>query len=233
MTDPRGHDYMPVAGDVEREALLPTHSKQEHDEELTLPSSSSSSRLTRRSFSLLHVAGAFAGGIAACILAQYAICGRGCIYDTSLSSEDVVGAAVAPPWVGSTTVHNFPPSSPTNTFPTLFPTDVGYPGGTPTGGEPAVIATAPAYPVHTGAAQLIVPESLGSHSKHKGFDLFKSWGNLSPWYSVGKKTFGVDAGPEVPDTCRVTGLHFLHRHGARYPTAWGRLRSSYELLSNV
>ncbi|KAL0070525.1 hypothetical protein AAF712_002358 [Marasmius tenuissimus] len=207
MTDVR-RDYMPVAGDIESEALLPTHAKQEQDEDLpisTLPSSSSTSRLTRRSFSLLHVAGAFAGG---------------CIYDTSLSNEDVVGAAVAPPWVGSTTVHTFPPTSPTNAFPSLFPTDVGFPGGTPTGGEPAIIATAPAYPLHTGAAQLVVPQSFKGHGKHKHFDLLKSWGNLSPWYSVGKGAFGVNADPEVPDTCRVTGLHFLHRHGARYPTAW-------------
>ncbi|KAL0571706.1 hypothetical protein V5O48_010246 [Marasmius crinis-equi] len=222
MTNPRGDDYMAVAADVEREALLPTYAKQELDEEPITTSPKSSSRLTRRSFSLLHIAGAFTGGILACILAQYAICGRPCIYGSSSLNEDdsQAGAAVAPPWVGSTTVHNFPPASPTNAFPDLFPTDVGYPGGTPTGGEAAVIATAPSYPIHSGAAQLVLPESLGAHRKHKDFDLFKSWGNLSPWYSNKKGAFGVDAGPEVPDTCRVTGLHFLHRHGARYPTAW-------------
>ncbi|KAJ7850562.1 phytase [Mycena leptocephala] len=31
----------------------------------------------------------------------------------------------------------------------------------------------------------------------------------------------VHSGPETPDTCRVTGMHLLHRHGARYPSAWG------------
>ncbi|KAF9265875.1 phosphoglycerate mutase-like protein [Marasmius fiardii PR-910] len=217
MTDtPGGHD------DEERETLLPTHIKQEYDSE-TEQSTTTSSRLTRRSFSLLHITGAFAGGVLACILAQYAICGRTCISSYSNALE-VTGsqqeAAVAPPWVGSTTVHHFPPTSPTNAFPSLFPTDVGYPGGTPTGGEAAVIATAPSYPIHTGAAQLVVPESLGPHKHNHEFDLFKSWGNLSPWYSIKKGLFGVDSGPEIPDTCRVTGLHFLHRHGARYPTAW-------------
>jgi hypothetical protein len=38
---------------------------------------------------------------------------------------------------------------------------------------------------------------------------------------MGRGAFGVHSGPETPHTCRVTGLHLLHRHGARYPTAWG------------
>jgi hypothetical protein len=61
----------------------------------------------------------------------------------------------------------------------------------------------------------------------KHFDLLKSWGNLSPWYSVGKNTFGINSTPEVPDTCVITGLHFLHRHGARYPTATCESRLPY------
>ncbi|KAG6881031.1 hypothetical protein C0993_003155, partial [Termitomyces sp. T159_Od127] len=126
----------------------------------------------------------------------------------------------APPYVGSTQVHKFPPASPTNANPTLSPSNVGYPGGTPTGAEPNVIETAPAYPIHSGAAQLVAPNTLGSKANEgKKFDLFRKWGNLSPWYSVGR-AFGIDSEPTVPDTCRVTGLHFLHRHGARYPTAW-------------
>ncbi|ESK92182.1 acid phosphatase [Moniliophthora roreri MCA 2997] len=212
--------------DAEREALLPTHIKQEQDDVDHVPlqpSPPSSSRITRRSFSLLHLTGAFAGGILACIVAQYAVCGQTCISPSNISQNQNPdsAAALASPWAGSTEVHDFPPTSPTNAFPSLFPTDVGYAGGTPTGAEAAVIATAPAYPLHTGAAQLVVPESLGGHGhKHSKFDLFKSWGNLSPWYSVGNGAFGINSGPETPDTCRVTGLHFLHRHGARYPTAW-------------
>ncbi|KAG8690559.1 hypothetical protein FRC11_010746 [Ceratobasidium sp. 423] len=59
-----------------------------------------------------------------------------------------------------------------------------------------------------------------------GFNLFKSWGNLSPWYSVSSADFGLpDAGVDAPETCRITGVHVLHRHGARYPTddlEWGQ-----------
>ncbi|KAG7086430.1 hypothetical protein E1B28_002384 [Marasmius oreades] len=220
MTNPSrsgGHEYAVVAGGDEYETLLPTHAKQEHDDEPKPPTS----WLTRRSFSLLHFVSAFAGGVFTCILLQYALFGRASVSSCGSDTLEIVSThreAAAPPWVGSTTVHHYPPLSPTNVFPSLFPTDVGFAGGTPTGGEPAVIVTAPSYPIHTGAAQLVVPESSGPHN-HSHFDLFQKWGNLSPWYSIKKGGFGIDSGPEVPDTCRVTGLHFLHRHGARYPTA--------------
>ncbi|KAI0665367.1 phosphoglycerate mutase-like protein [Trametes maxima] len=125
--------------------------------------------------------------------------------------------AFAAPDAGSTNVHHYPPPSPTNAFPSLFPSDVGHAGPTPTGAEPALVATAPAYPIHTGAPHLLGPEALRNHSKQP-FDIFRHWGNLSPWFSVGRNAFGVDAGPEPPQGCCVTGLHLLHRHGARYPT---------------
>jgi hypothetical protein len=54
----------------------------------------------------------------------------------------------------------------------------------------------------------------------KHFDLFKKWGNLSPWYSVKRGAYGIDSDAGAPDGCKVTGLHLLHRHGARYPTSW-------------
>ena len=132
-------------------------------------------------------------------------------------SEDVAEDLVAraEPWVGSTEVHSYPPTKPTNYYPSLFPSDVGYPGGTPTGAEPALLATAPAYPLNPGTqGLLLVPDEFAD----RGFDLLKKWGNLSPWYSNPAGTFGVATGPETPDGCSVTGLHFLHRHGARYPT---------------
>ena len=115
---------------------------------------------------------------------------------------------------------------------------VGYPGGTPTGAEPALIATAPSLPLQAGAAQLVPPpkfhkhphsvnddnvEEEGSHHHYKAerpFNLFRSWGNLSPWYSVPRGAFGIDGTAEPPSGCVVTALHLLHRHGARYPTAW-------------
>lgn len=170
---------------------------------------------------------------------------------------------LASPDAGSTTIHDYPPPSPTNNYPSSFPIDVGYPGPTPTGGEAALVLTAPSYPGHTVVPFLVSPASLpkptkhssiydsekednvegveghedskghgkgkdkgkgkhgdkGKHRKEK-FDLFKSWGNLSPWYTVPSHTFGLQSSPSVPDSCVITGLHFLHRHGARYPTRW-------------
>lgn len=127
---------------------------------------------------------------------------------------------------------------------------VGYPGATPTGAEPGLIATAPYLPLHTGAAQLVAPPKIYEHihSTHgddvkeeeeespehyisdRPFDLFRSWGNLSPWYSVPRGAFGINNTAEPPAGCVVTGLHLLHRHGARYPTAWGACSLSFTIL---
>ncbi|KAG6883276.1 hypothetical protein C0992_009219, partial [Termitomyces sp. T32_za158] len=175
-----------------------------------------------------HIFIAFFAGVLACGTTQLFYTsgrfGRGQITHCNIARNELDVQVLAPPYVGSTEVHNYPPTHPTNANPTLFPSDVGYPGGTPTGAEPAIIATAPSYPMQTGAAQLVQPERLGkgkgSQPEAKDFNLFRKWGNLSPWLSVEKGVFGLDSDPTVPETCRVTGLHFLHRHGARYPTAW-------------
>ncbi|KAG6854187.1 hypothetical protein C0991_009839 [Blastosporella zonata] len=129
--------------------------------------------------------------------------------------------ALAPPYVGSTEVHTYPPTHPTNANPTLFPSDVGYPGGTPTGAEPAVILTAPTYPIQTGAAQLVRPDTLGNKpSKGRHFDLFKKWGNLSPWYSVGRGAFGLDSDPTVPETSSYGGPPQLAGKLNKATTSW-------------
>ena len=132
-------------------------------------------------------------------------------------SIDIV--ARAEPWVGSTEVHSYPPTNLINYDLSLFPSNIGYAGPTPTGAEPALLATAPAYPLHSGGqGLLLVPDELSD----KKFELLKKWGNLSPWYSIPTGTFGVKTGPETPGGCTVTGLHFLHRHGARYPAGGGK-----------
>ncbi|KAG8911528.1 hypothetical protein FRC00_006334 [Tulasnella sp. 408] len=145
---------------------------------------------------------------------------------SSSSSSGANLAAVAP------TGFHFPPASPTNGQHTrYFPSNIGYAGPTPTGNEAALVQTAPAYPVHTGAPNLVGPESIGgakggndasaaTSTGKKPFDVFKHWGNLSPWYSNPSSTFGLpDTSAEAPEGCRIVGLHFLHRHGARYPTS--------------
>ena len=226
----------------ETESLLPTSRPQIKS---TSPTQSKSCK--QYTFGLLHISVAFVFGVLACLAAQAVILGPNCFTYKSKGSDigdpkQEAVSALGSPYAGSTSVDNFPPTKPTNAFPSLFPSDVGYPGGTPTGAEAAVIATAPAYPSHTGQCshQLLVPkllegqakgqvtmtdESVGFKKKPK-FNLFRSWGNLTPWFSVGRNRFGVNSTPAPPKTCRITGLHFLHRHGARYPTAWSMLSSA-------
>ncbi|ESK88274.1 acid phosphatase [Moniliophthora roreri MCA 2997] len=222
-----------------RKGLLPTRFRKEQSHVPLQPSVLlSSSRITNRSCSTLRLIAAFFGGVLVCIWTQYTLCGQFCVPSSKFNNKqnlDLGNAVVfASPQAGSTEVHSFPPASPTNVFPSLFPSDVGYAGGTPTGAEAAIIATAPAYPLHTGAAQLVPPASLGRHGhKHDKFDLFRSWGTLSPWYSVGDGAFGIKSGPETPATCRVTGLHFLHRHGARYPSSWPEYGAPANLASRL
>lgn len=182
----------------------------------------------RRQFSWIHMFVAFLTGV----LVQFFV---GSVSSDSLfplywstssevSTNTNIDNDLVPPFVGSTEVHHYPPAEPTGINTELFPTNVGYPGPTPTGAEPAVFLTAPNYPQHTADTNLLVPpQFLGAKSSSgKPFNLFRNWGNLSPWFSVPKGSFGVDSGPEAPETCRVTGLHFVHRHGARYPTGKSR-----------
>ena len=202
--------------DPESQALL----TQEHDEPAPL-----AARPPRRTFRTRHLLLAYAAGILSTVLVEYFLCSHYSLPLLSTSNPQSTAAGnLASPDAGSTEVHNFPPLSPTNVFPSLFPTDVGYAGPTPTGAEAALVATAPSYPLHTGAPHLLSPLTLNKNASKQDskppFDIFKHWGNLSPWFSVERGSFGVDSGPEAPESCRVTGLHLLHRHGARYPTEW-------------
>ncbi|KAG1727933.1 histidine phosphatase superfamily [Suillus paluster] len=108
--------------------------------------------------------------------------------------------------------------------PTRFP-PCSHPSPTQAGAEPGVAATAPAYPLHSGLVHLVSPTRFSQDNmkdKTKDFDIFRSWGSLSPWYSIQRGKFGVDSSPEAPDTCSITGVHLLHRHGARYPADYSR-----------
>lgn len=228
---------------AETQSLLPTSRPQ--IQSTSLPQPKSSYLICKQhNFGVLHIFTAFVLGVMACLVGQTVIFRMGFTLgiggpqssEVENAKQDVV-SVLAPPYVGSTSAHNYPPPNPTNAYPSLFPTNVGYPGGTPTGAEAGVIATAPAYPMHTGQCshQLLVPKFLEGQTKAQvtltnesdgfkkkpKFNLFRSWGNLSPWFSVARGRFGLHSSPEAPKTCRVTGLHFLHRHGARYPTASG------------
>jgi hypothetical protein len=234
-----GKEFVSTSYD-ETKTLLPNSSspptRKTRRADTDVPSFTGKWWYPQKQFGVFDVVFAFLAGIAACLMVQALSCsnqyffqGKHATHDVTLNSK----ALLAPPYVGSTARDHFPPPSPTNIFPSLFPTSVGYGGGTPTGVEAAIVATAPSYPIQSGAAHLVRPDTLRKHKETsdgidtskkwgKGFDIFKKWGTLSPWYSVERTAFGLDSGPEAPDTCRVTGLHLLHRHGARYPTAWGK-----------
>lgn len=199
-----------------------------YENEPLIPSKETGHSPSKRQFSWIHILAAFLAGILVQFLVGSVTSGSlspsPSDWSTFFASTNSNDNDFVPPYVGSTEVHHYPPTDPIGIDTGLFPTDVGYPGPTPTGAEPAVFLTAPSFPQHTGATNLLVsPKFFGAKtSLGKHFDLFSHWGNLSPWFSVPKSSFGVHSGPETPKTCRVTGLHFVHRHGARYPTGGGR-----------
>lgn len=211
------------------------HTVDSYEDEALLSSKELDYSPQERRFSLIHLFIAFLAGVLVQFFVGSATSGSPSL---SSSSSSPSGASTntdidndfVPPYVGSTEVHHYPPTEPTGVDTELFPTNVGYPGPTTTGAEPAVFLTAPSHPQHSGAPNLVAPPQFAGAKTKSGepFDLFRSWGNLSPWFSNSKGTFGVDSGPEPPETCRVTGLHFVHRHGARYPTG-----SSKSLLSKA
>ncbi|KAJ3556987.1 hypothetical protein NM688_g1721 [Phlebia brevispora] len=204
------------SSDSEHAALL-TGQNSKHDEDDPRHTSHHSLLWNAR----LYLAVAFVSGVFLTVVVQVIICAARHNGSTPPRLGTLPTEAVeiyAPPYAGSSEVHKFPPAKPTNVFPSLFPTDVGHAGPTPTGAEPGLIATAPAYPVHSGAPHLVSPYSVNKNASSSSFDLFRHWGNLSPWFSVSRGSFGLHSSPEAPDTCSVTALHLLHRHGARYPT---------------
>lgn len=69
----------------------------------------------------------------------------------------------------------------------------------------AVTATATAT-----SASAPAPGPTGS-SYVSGFDMAKSWANLSPYKDA--DSFGVPSG--VPQGCELSQVHVLHRHAQR------------------
>ena len=57
------------------------------------------------------------------------------------------------------------------------------------------------------------PAPTGDHYP-TGFDITRSWANLSPYQDA--SSFGLPKG--VPGECQLSQAHVLHRHAQRYPT---------------
>lgn len=180
------------------------------------PVKTTASALARPAYNACHLAVAFVIGGLVFGLIQHFILSLCSSSPSPIISNDIPG---------STEVHGYPPT-PTTRYPELFPTGVGYAGATPTGTEAALAVTAPEYPVHTEVPHLVKPAwSAVKPPQSTSFDIFRKWGNLSPWYSNERNAFNLDSSPEPPESCQIIGLHLLHRHGARYPTAYGLLPS--------
>ena len=73
--------------------------------------------------------------------------------------------------------------------------------------------TAIALAAFAVTASCSAPEPTGA-SYATGFDMKKSWANLSPYKEA--ESFGVPKG--VPQNCELSQVHVLHRHAERYPT---------------
>jgi hypothetical protein len=100
--------YDDVLVEPERALLLPTGSD-----------SPTTSSVSTPRYSLVHLVCAFVGGAALCIGARFLLDVSGIAGPPPLGHDVRVQA---PPYVGSTEVHHFPPAAPTNAFPDLFPT---------------------------------------------------------------------------------------------------------------
>ncbi|EIW65622.1 hypothetical protein TREMEDRAFT_36131 [Tremella mesenterica DSM 1558] len=91
---------------------------------------------------------------------------------------------------------------------------IGYAGPTPTGVEAALLVTAPAPPMMTAIVPLVPPQTHTTSS----FSIMQHWGHLSPYYSV--SSHGLpETNSLIPEQCQLKSLHWLQRHGARYPTS--------------
>lgn len=154
------------------------------------------------------------------------------------TSATCVNAAVASSFAGSTVTALFPSPNATITVnATFFPdaSEVGFGGPTPSsclrisifraqlnsfftaGDEAGAIATAPAVALMDTVFPLVQP---ATSDKKAGFNVLEHLGSLSPFQSV--KSLGLpDTSALVPDGCKITQVHLLHRHGARYPTSGG------------
>ncbi|KAK8052445.1 hypothetical protein PG993_003830 [Apiospora rasikravindrae] len=135
----------------------------------------------------------------------------------ALSAQVSAMTISAASFAGSPTSDIYPPPG------TLPPESVvGFAGPTPTGVEPAAVQTAPIYPYNEGDSSsfpLVAPNAHGA-GVDSTFNMKRSWGNLSPWYSVPSAHYGLpDASPLIPEGCSITQVHLLYRHGARYPTS--------------
>ena len=178
--DERGYaDYGPPEREEEHHALLPSRIKQLKISSAPQPQHRQCCKYRRPLKSYLVPLVSFLGGGSAVLLVQLLQANYPFPFHRSTTTShaynpqpDFLTAAdgegeFAPPYIASSLIHNYP--SPTNHFPSLFPTEVGYPGPTGTGAEPALVQTAPVYPKQSGAlAARPAPAKLQRQGRPRG-----------------------------------------------------------------
>ncbi|KAJ7458524.1 hypothetical protein FB451DRAFT_1507762 [Mycena latifolia] len=120
-------------------------------------------------------------------------------------------AGVASSFMGSTTTALFPPANATITAADTFFLDasqVGYGDRTPSARPATKLGPSPAVALVDSVFPLIKP---ATSDKKPGFDVLQHLGSLSPFQSV--ESLGLPhASVHVPDGCKITHVHLLHRH---------------------
>jgi hypothetical protein len=84
--------------------------------------------------------------------------------------------------------------------------------------RPGLLIDAPSIPEHTAQPPLYAPPSSHKDKPSKHFNLLQHFGHMSPWYST-EHGLGSTASSVQPEGCKIKGVHWLQRHGARYPTS--------------
>lgn len=104
---------------------------------------------------------------------------------------------------------------------TLFPTNIGFGGATSTAAAPFLLQTDFAGAVTgTQTTQHMYPNPIETsvqsfdHSP-KDKNIYEMFGTLSPYF-VSEEGWGV-YNYGMPEQCRIEQVHFLQRHGSRYP----------------
>lgn len=115
-------------------------------------------------------------------------------------------------------------------IPFTFPGDVGYPGPTEMG-KPAQLAQEDKTagikkPWSALPIEVNLPEG-----KYGDFNPFLHMGPLTPY--TPSRGFGVDDATyhKVPQGCQIEQVHYLSRHGSRYPTSGAPVNKIREMLS--
>jgi hypothetical protein len=175
--------YDPVseqAGENENEALLAAEAGNLHPGAVPWPSSAKVLGTTFKTSNNLKHLFSFGAGVIFCVACQIVFPSLCFGKASSTSYLELPDRTLTPTFPGSGVSDRYPPSEPTNAISSYFPPYVGYPGPTPTGVEAGVIATAPQYPIHSGAPNLLAPAQIlrTAGTKNLSFDIFRYWGNL-------------------------------------------------------